>query len=67
MDVVAVERSQRIKVASGGRICVHGHLHGTSLARPDEPLGVDIIAVSGRIESHCQSSHALVVSSAGTA
>src|SRR5271156_3573345 len=39
MDVVAVERSQRIKVASGGRVCVHGHLHGTSLARPDEPLG----------------------------
>src|SRR5215468_9544928 len=46
MDVVAVERSQRIKVASGGRVCVHGHLHGTSLARPDAPLGVDIIADS---------------------
>jgi hypothetical protein len=26
MDVVAVERSQRIKVGSGGRVCVHGHL-----------------------------------------
>jgi len=26
---------------------------GNSLARPDEPLSVDIIAVFGCIESHC--------------
>src|SRR6201998_3399517 len=30
MDVDALERSQHIKVASGGRIRVHGHLHGMS-------------------------------------
>jgi hypothetical protein len=42
MDVVAVERGQRIKVASRGCVDLDGCL----------PLGVDIIAVFGCIESH---------------
>jgi hypothetical protein len=48
MDVVLIEQGQRINVVSPGRVGLHRRPRG--LARPDEPLGVNIIAVFGCIE-----------------
>ena len=40
--------SERINVVSPGRVGLHRRPRG--LARPDQPLGVNIMAVFGRIE-----------------